>query len=557
MPKKKVTEVNIAISMDNGKKEEGQEQSVEENEEIKDESEMKSEPTAPKPLPSGESRYDHKIEVVLETIRKFSRWILILLGAFYIFRLGAIIWFGRKLSELGESDVVEMVTAWLSPKASDMLTVLIALFGIVISVWVALNIYNVMGKDELFRLEEKEDALSKELDQKTGELQKAIKAANDSSYSTTFSVLLNIIAQNTAHYASGQYLQMKFQPWQDKGEKLGKWGSTLLSYIIHIEALFLSASDANRSKHIVERISLAKDGNKCCQRLRSLIAEMKRDNVSIDEELMFMNGYLALREGDFFFYEGYRQSDGHGVLSSAVSAYRQALKIWFPDKDGETFDGYSEEDLFCLAYLHNVIGECLNVKRQKPMRSTLAEDPTETERECDTLVKQALAEFECAIRFIEKIAASKKRKALPEYFSVYYRNLGTALDNLGSEECLEQYERALKINPADYLSHQTIAAYFLKRISETESVKHITQIEQTVLPHSTLLILKNPCAPQGYNLACWAHTLLSYAYHCIDDIEAFNEHYAQAIKYLKLSEPFPDNAETQKKNLERIRRLLE
>ena len=288
--------------------------------------------------------------------------------------------------------------------------------------------------------------------------------------------------------------------------------------IAAIESFFLSASQANIDGRIPERISMAAAGVAEC----SLLQELITDDIT-GEDKSFLEGYIHLRTGDFRFYHGYRIADGGSMLTEAIKAYNDALRDWFPSfKDTEDLYSFALEELYCLSYLFNVIGECYNVQRQRPMHFN--SEPKTKYKPYDASAAMATQYFDKTIKVMEHLCLRNEK--IPTYCSTYYRNWGTTKDFLGGESPIEEYQKALALNPADYLSHQTIATYYLKEMDQAFDnnkldQSYLTKIKEEVLPHIDLLVLKCPTHVTGYNLSCWAYTLLSAIYLQSQDMESY------------------------------------
>lgn len=455
---------------------------------------------------------------------------LLSLALFYAFRFAMIMEWANKLGD--DSQAAKTIIEYLAPSNADKSTALIALFEVIIAIWVGLNIYNFLGKDDLERLEDKEKQLEQLLDKQTGYLTNAVKDASKNSYDVSLATLRNFISLNTAHYATGSYLQEKVEAWQDGDAPEITPG--ILSNMVNIESFFLSASQANRDGRIPERISIAESGKKECDRLRK---SLENTDISAADR-KFLVGYIHLRTGDFKFYIGYRIKTGERDIAEAITEYNEAIRSWFPSYlDFGNVSSSTTGELYCLAYLCNVIGECNNVQRQAEMRP---DDVRPLSDRCKQLAENALSYFEKAIKIAEVLSNDKGVK-LPSYFATYYRNLGTAHDFLDCGSPIEDYTKALKINVGDYLSHQNIAAFHLKKITQPFRPNTVSEIMDNVLPHIDLLVLKCPTYKEGYNLSCWAYTLLANIYLQNKNKKKFQCYMKKAQHFLCLSETFADN----------------
>lgn len=384
----------------------------------------------------------------------------------------------------------------LTPNIEDFLSGLIALFGIVLSIWVGLNIYSVLGKDELVYLEERSEELSADINAMQDVIQahKSILATN---YETNFSELLSCVERSLPHYGSSRYLMEKFNELLrvEQGEDIDPQLTVLLPEFIRIENFFLAASEAYGSKNFAERKLLSTSGINICNNVITIIREKTLNP--------FFEGYVHLRIGDFNFYMGHRQAEGRDNLDTAKRELNEAAKKWFginildTDPCKSVLTKKSDSELYCLAYLYNIIGESFNVLWQAPISD---HDPK--------LVAMADRYLGFAAN---NIIPCLEKKPISKYFATYYRNYGTALDHQKNSDCIIWYEKALALNSSDSLSHLDIASWKLKEVQELcDNAGDVQKQEQYVniaLQHLELYRMQHPADPVGYGKSCWAYTL--------------------------------------------------
>lgn len=399
----------------------------------------------------------------------------------------------------------------LTPNIEDLLSGLIALFGIVLSIWVGLNIYSVLGKDELIYLEERSEKLSADINAMQGVIQthKSILRAN---YETNLSELLSCIEQSLPHYGSSRYLMEKFNILLQVDTKKGVDSrlAVLLPEFIRIENFFLAASEAYGSKNFAERKLLSDSGIKVCQK----VINMMNEKIGQKTVEPFFWGYIHLRMGDFNFYMGHRQKDGVPKLDIAGKESSIAAKIWFgidilhEEPKAEALKGKTAPELYCLAYLYNIIGESFNVRWQEPINDRREEWIDKAEK--------------CLGFAAKKIIPCIEENPTAKYFAKYYRNYGTVLDHKKSSECITWYKKALEQNPSDFSSHSNIASWELSKVQKwyeercEDRIKEQEHCVNLVLQHLALYRMQCPTDPVTYGKSCWAYTLLAYIYLKLD-----------------------------------------
>lgn len=344
---------------------------------------------------------------------------------------------------------------------------LIPLLGIVISIWVALNIYNVISNKEIqlaLRISEKVKRSLDETEQKVSYI------LNAKFGSTRCAEILSAISENSKFYSFASFLLYSFE-----NDNISKnFNVDILNLIVKIEHTFISASQLNRSGLYSERTELSAMGLEYCKQCREELNRVAKEVKGHS----FLSGYLSLREGDFCFYQGYRiqTNEGKDFLDRAVRFYLEASpKIYEFLDDGEkailqTNNLSSTDQLsttmqaafLMKAYLLNVMGECYNVQMQydkaplKPGERMIC-------------ANKAIEYF----RQVYDIYASYTQvgKKIDAVFAKYLRNFGTALERPEADippgfQPAEMYLNALKIDPKDMLSYRNYCSLRLKELSK-------------------------------------------------------------------------------------------
>lgn len=362
---------------------------------------------------------------------------------------------------------------------------LIPLLGIVISIWVALNIYNAISNKEIQLALRMSEKVKKSLDETEAKIntvlanvkssmekteEKVSHILNTKFGSTRCAEVLSAISENTQFYSFTKFLLYSFE-----NENISKnFNVDILNLIVKIEHTFISASQLNRSGLYRESAELSSMGLDYCKQCREELNRIAKEVKGHS----FLSGYLSLREGDFYFYQGYRiQSDkGKAFLDRAVSPYQEAsLKIYEFLDDGEkailqTNNLSSTDQLstamqaafLMKAYLLNVMGECYNVQMQ------YKEAPLKP-GERMIYANKAIIYF----RQVYDIYASyiQVDNEIDTVFAKYLRNFGTALERPEAVaapgfQAAEMYLKALKIAPKDMLSYRNYCSLRLKELSK-------------------------------------------------------------------------------------------
>ena len=358
-----------------------------------------------------------------------------------------------------------MITLSLNRDTTDTVTILcsdlISIFGIVISIWVGLNIYNVLEREKV-KLAHQAATEALELANQAAENSHQFKEL------TLFSIM-NVLSEQAPFYSFVSYLLYQFNPEINK-TLLDHFDKKTLDDFLRIEHLFSSTSKLNRSGKRVDSRILAEKGIDCCD------AYLEKCSAKYLREPSFVKGYLHLRRGDFKFYCGYRYEDKTGTdyLDEAITDHKNALMyIWGSIEKGEKFskilpmpifdeecNAITKEDddrtLLMLAYLYNVIGESYNVRSQYRKQDCSSPD-----------TKRFACVYFNACYCIYQVLQKRNRPA-HHVFAKYLRNYGTALEHAAG--CYQApitpdqlYETAIKLDPDDSLAYYTYCSYQLRK----------------------------------------------------------------------------------------------
>lgn len=418
-----------------------------------------------------------------------------------------------------------VVTLSLNRDTTDTVTILcsdlISIFGIVISIWVGLNIYNVLEREKV-KLAHQAATEALEIANQAAENSHQFKEL------TLFSIM-NVLSEQAPFYSFVSYLLYQFNPEINK-TLLDHFDKKTLDDFLRIEHLFSSASKLNRSGKRVESRILAEKGIDCCN------FYLEKCSAKYLREPSFVKGYLYLRRGDFKFYCGYHYVNEIGInyLNEAVTDYKNALMyIWGSIEKGEKFskippmplfneenNAITEEDddrtLLMLAYLYNVIGESYNVRAQ--YRNQYGSSP-ETKR------------FACvyfnACYCIYQALQERKRPA-HHVFAIYLRNYGTALEH--ADGCYQApitpdqlYETAIKLDPDDSLAYYTYCSYQLRkyRADAVVGTLHNFPDQRKIETYLRIFVAVHPANKKGYFYQYLFYLLSAYICQSINEKKSY------------------------------------
>ncbi len=324
-------------------------------------------------------------------------------------------------------EATDIQTAALE-SAYNSQSLVLSLIGIAISVWVGLNIYNVISKEELRTL-----------------LEQAEEAANITSRVYTESLKSKFrvsFANRTANYFITQLDSMDVFP------------DIILEKFLEIEDLFNFSYNLYGEELSTQfnQIGLEKAGQ-----LIELAKEHRTTGNINKEQEFFLRGYCALRSGDFQYFRVQYDSDLKGaenrdklrdLVNKSVQNYKAALYNLFRIRDirhcGDP-KNYTLEERISLSILANNIGSAFLVKKEILDELSPAQ------------LDEIIAAQSVAVDFSAEIPGLTR--------SVYIRNLGAAYEKRGMKaEALEQYCKAFDLNRQSWRSAYCIGAWYGKEI---------------------------------------------------------------------------------------------
>lgn len=427
----------------------------------------------------------------------------------------------------------------------NQINVLLILFGLVVSVWVGLNIYNIVTKDEIEKLqrqtEEKVEIVQTKINGLSDEMNTQINLLKETTaemdslknkYLKSGDLFLThvrnmffiqLLSLSASYYASTDILIENIKEIvNNKNLSNPNTQTAYYNDLIEIETFFFAASQANRTQSTNDRITFSKKGLNICNEFFKTYESFLQQNGQ--NEIIY--GYIYLRIGDFNYYIGKRNDSEK--LQNAVENYKNALncllpaRLFFVDENNiqslRLDHTASISQLKCISYISNIVGECnnllydININSNAPFKHEMAVQN----------MQDAIRYFnymKCAHKFM-----LLKNEKTPIYFATYYRNSTTIHDKETSgdytkdENIIQSYQECIKINEHDSLSYRNIAMRRLKNISEkietATSVSDKNYIYSNALKTASyiqLYILHASSKIEGYNMLGWAYTLAGAA----------------------------------------------
>lgn len=329
----------------------------------------------------------------------------------------------------------------------------VAIIGIAVSVWIGLNIYNVIAKDDLVLLEDQID----DLKVVEGQLHRTQQNQN----AAIRAMLLSSLVKTQKDVMSALFID------KITGMQLKDLDSTLLSKMLLIEEAFSSviAGYHERNRMIIDKFY--EIGTSYCSQLEKELRD--KDNDLKESKIFdFYRAYLYFRAADFEFYYSIRPSNPpHRDQADAVNNYCERLSVAIKnfERVSSLLGSLSENGMpqKIKSYLDNSIGYSYYQKY------TYLRKPGDIES----------AKKYCA-RACYPDGESSYNKSFAR--SIYYRNYGNCISSAipglkGIQEALPHFQRSLELDFHDAKAHYNVASFKLKAIVEENSLgkerKHI------------------------------------------------------------------------------------
>ncbi|MCL2078534.1 MAG: hypothetical protein FWH17_01680 [Oscillospiraceae bacterium] len=340
-------------------------------------------------------------------------------------------------------------------QAAEAVELLLTIVGIAVSVWLGLNIYNVISREELKDIEER----TKSYEEKTKELENQTKEVNKA-------IVIENLSRTAAYYPPSQHIADRI-----KGISKGFVENKVLAIMSEVEMLFTAVSSFHRKSDTSNQLLYSIHGIEKCEKMKESFPELPQEASDT------IKGYCHLRLGEFYFYQGYRRDVK--ISKDAIEELDTSFRLLFPMKSKKdvledyidavlTNNEYSSPEKKCIAYFCNIIGELYNVFGQKPLRDEIEESDRKRYREYAAVFCKKAYKLICGI-----VESKSDSAPIPEFFATYVRNYGTTLERFKDDTIKEDgtivrpedmYLKAIAIKPTDYLAYQTYAAITLKRI---------------------------------------------------------------------------------------------
>lgn len=362
-------------------------------------------------------------------------------------------------------------------------TIILSLIGIAISVWVGLNIYNALSKEELRML-----------------LDQAENAAKITQ--RVYTEVLTSKFRISSNDATASYYASKL-------EEIDMLPDIILERLITIEDLYNYSYKlySESSSTVYNTIGL-----KQTKIVIDTVNKYYKDKIINHEQYSFILGFLSVRLGDFSYFKAqYESIDNNDALAcianDIIQNYQNALYYFFKIRDISlciTPDSYTIAERQCVAFIANSIASAYLLFIPNIDASSL---------------KKVILIEEVAINFSAEISPSIK--------AIFTRNLGVALEKSSYiDEAFKEYCTSYHLDCRNYKTAHCLGSWYIKQIFQLcPQISDITQIDNNytnLLPLQIKSIVINLVKHSIYWYKIKSHNnngivddILIKLYHCL------------------------------------------
>lgn len=338
----------------------------------------------------------------------------------------------------------------------------LSLIGMAISVWIGLNIYNAISKEDLLALKEnlrvlkenllplEEDLLplkeelqltknelqnlKEELQLQLNTAQSTTKKATEQMYTEILKSKFRMSSSNTA----SKYFAMQLG-------RVDPFPAEIYEIILELEDLF-QISYRLYGEHISSKDNPI--GARLAEQLAKMAIELEHSGTLNSEQCSFLMGYANWRWGDFLYYQAryntpVGSSESKHFAECAIAHYKDVMGFLFSIKDINGFYQHiysNPENKDTLCYLANDIAATY---------IDIIRDLSENQ------LSEAIDAEIFAVKYSEGIPNRVRER--------FFRNLGCAYEKRDDDQkALEHYKKAYQTYSGNYLCAHCIGSLYRK-----------------------------------------------------------------------------------------------
>lgn len=327
-------------------------------------------------------------------------------------------------------ETISLIKEFINTYDNQFLSLGLEIIGIAISVWIGLNIYNIVKRDSI-----------KELEIVAKETQKELKEFSD-NYKQ-----FNITAIQNAYIKEDRINLYYLKEFTENYPNILDY--KLTKYIVFFEKSlekiidYYNSNDTKQMKNHLDKLKLEID---------SLREYLREKHIKLDKESQnIMNSYIDCRLGDYNYYYGLY----HKSRNEKESEIDYLIKA--QNKYELILEKYKINDKIVQTYINNVNGYIFQLLQQV----------------CDKSLKNDY--IVNAYNYSKKACIDKRGQLINTNYERDHRNFGVNIENYlkinnpsnekyidGLVSAYEQYKTAYKINSQDIKSLICLSSVILK-----------------------------------------------------------------------------------------------
>ncbi len=389
---------------------------------------------------------------------------------------------------------------------TDLLTVIVSIFAIVVSVWVGLNIYNVISKDQLGELN---DRILDTVDD--------VENLSDEYIQWNYSIFRTTFYNTYLEYTAYDYVAFHFN------ELLDVRDYKLIAALCQIETLYNTSMNMFYSENTSNGDGITAEAINMCG---ALLADEETGTNTI------LLGYIHVRMANLFYFQAHMKDKR--CLSHCIEHAKNAIECWFPAiSKAETscdvsidFNRYYQlKELHSLMDIYNLIG----ISSHFLLVSNMAIN------QWDEQIYAELTLYYDRLYYL--ISENHLETIYPSRYAMFMRNIGASKDFIFyqnhdtpiSEDCLEYYQKALSANPREKKCYRNIISFRLKQlqygyIEDTDCI-----ILNEVIQYSEIYRTLAPTSSESHSYLATAYALKYLRTADTTDLNLFSKYYSLAI----------------------------
>lgn len=418
--------------------------------------------------------------------------------------------------------------------STEFMTIIISIFAIVVTVWVGLNIYNVLSRDELNVLSDQISNASEKVQQVSHDVQQSNEEQKDMANDiagkskqiadlverSTHRIYFDLqafIKSSELEYTAINYVDYCFEDLVEEDDY------RLIDKLIRIELFY---SSAMKSYYGDNPSSCRDAANKSYDICKDLIDSQEYRHNKV------LMGFLCVRAANLKYFISLTKESG--ALAECVVYAELALKYWFPMLPN--VEQYHIEQRYSLMDIYNLIALSTHY-------IYISEDDTS---ERGTKLEEQMRKYYDKLKIL--LRDNHVDGTYPKRYALYMRNIGTSKDFIYhhdktkqiSEDSVACYKKAIGAYPKEKKAYRNIVSFRIKQFKfgymNKESPQKRQQYLNEMIQYATIFKNVAPYSIEAYSFlgSCYALNYLETKNN--SSLNLYCENINLAISYLQVKE---------------------